>query len=452
MFDTTTGLQIARLLPSDGGTDDNFGSSVAMSGSTAIVGAAGDDDNGQDSGAAYLFDTTTGLQIAKLLPSIGVADERFGRSVSISGTTAIVGASGSAYLFDTNSLAQVGGLVSSNGVADERFGRSVSISGTAAIVGASGAAYLFDTNTSAQVGALLPNDPDGITHPFGISVAISGATAIVGDWYDDDNGTGSGSAYLFDTNWSAQIAKLLPSDGMADEYFGWSVALSGSTAIVGAYQHTTPGTGSYAGAAYLFSSCTDCNGNGVPDLDDIAAGTSPDCNSNNTPDDCEVDCNENMVPDDCDISSGLSLDCNANDVPDECEALGTTYCVAAANSVSPTGATIWASGSSSLAANDLVLMAGPVPVNEFGVFFQAAARVQFLFGDGFQCAAGGIVRVWPATPADGAGTITKVVNLTGPDGTWIAPGVTRNFQCWYRDPAGGPNGFNLSDGLEVCFY
>ncbi|HIE72344.1 MAG TPA: hypothetical protein EYP98_20460, partial [Planctomycetes bacterium] len=65
LFDTTTGLQIARLLPSDGGTDDNFGSSVAMSGSTAIVGAAGDDDNGQDSGAAYLFDTTTGLQIAK---------------------------------------------------------------------------------------------------------------------------------------------------------------------------------------------------------------------------------------------------------------------------------------------------------------------------------------------------------------------------------------------------
>jgi hypothetical protein len=157
----------------------------------------------------------------------------------------------------------------------------------------------------------------------------------------------------------------------------------------------------------------------------------------------EICCNG--VDDDCD---GLvdNLDVCAGGVAN------SNYCTASPNSVSPTGATIWASGSSSVIANDLVLMAGPVPVQQFGLFFHAAVQVQFPFGDGFQCAAGGLVRVWPATPADGAGTMTKSVNLSGPDGTWIAPGVTRNFQLWYRDPAGGPNGHNLSDGLAVCFY
>ena len=65
LFDITTGEQIAKLAD-DGETSDYFGYSVAISGSTAIVGALGDDDNGQDSGSAYLFDITTGDQLAKL--------------------------------------------------------------------------------------------------------------------------------------------------------------------------------------------------------------------------------------------------------------------------------------------------------------------------------------------------------------------------------------------------
>ncbi len=85
------GDQLFKLLPDDGAAGDRFGRSVAISGNTVIVGAYLDDDNGSQSGSAYLFDTTTGEQIAKLLPDDGAAGDQFGGSVAISGTTAIVG-------------------------------------------------------------------------------------------------------------------------------------------------------------------------------------------------------------------------------------------------------------------------------------------------------------------------------------------------------------------------
>ncbi|MCH8165628.1 MAG: FG-GAP repeat protein, partial [Planctomycetes bacterium] len=109
LFDSTTGRQIAKLLPDDGAAGDEFGISVAISGATTIVGARWVDDNGDFSGSAYLLDSTTGRQIVKLLPDDGAAIDEFGISVAISGATAIVGAyldddngtnSGSAYLFD----------------------------------------------------------------------------------------------------------------------------------------------------------------------------------------------------------------------------------------------------------------------------------------------------------------------------------------------------------------
>ncbi len=73
---------------------------------------------------------------------------------------------------------------------------------------------------------------------------------------------------------------------------------------------------------YLRIENRDCNGNGVNDLDEIAAGTSLDCNTNGIPDQCEFDCNQNGVADDCDIASGTSNDCNLDSVPDECQLVG----------------------------------------------------------------------------------------------------------------------------------
>ena len=271
LFDTTTGQQIAKLLPKDGAAVDRFSRSVAISGATAIVGALFDDDNGDGSGSAYLFETVTGQQVAKLLPDDGAPNSAFGVSVSISGTTAIVGAyldddngifSGSAYLFDTTTGRQILKILASDGAFTDFFGYSVAISGATAIVGAyndddngsnSGSAYLFDVTTGQQVAKLLPDD--GAEHDqFGFSVAISGTTAIVGARWDDDNGFLSGSAYLFDVTTGQQFAKLLPNDGAADDWFGWSVAISGAIAIVGSTWDDDHGDES--GSAYLFDTTT----------------------------------------------------------------------------------------------------------------------------------------------------------------------------------------------------
>ncbi len=178
------GDQLFKLLADDGAAGDAFGYSVAISGATAIVGAWRDDDNGEYAGSAYLFDTTTATQIAKLLPDGGATGDWFGFSVAISGSTAIVGA----YLDGDNGVC-------------------------------SGSAYLFDTTPGQQIAKLLPDD-GAVEDRFGLSVAISGATAIVGAYLDDDNGTQSGSAYLFNTTTGLQTAKLLADDGAAADWFG----------------------------------------------------------------------------------------------------------------------------------------------------------------------------------------------------------------------------------------
>ncbi len=215
------GDQLAKLLPDDGAAIDLFGNSVAISGAIVIVGARGDDDNGDFSGSAYLFDISdpaNPAQIAKLLADDGAALDEFGVSVAISGAIVIVGAP-----------------------ADDDNGSQ------------SGSAYLFDTATGRQIAKLLPDD-GAAGDLFGISVAISGATVIVGAWHDDDNGSNSGSAYLFDTTSGEQIAKLLAKDGAAGDTLGLSVAISDTTAIVGA--RLDDDNGGSSGSAYLFDTTT----------------------------------------------------------------------------------------------------------------------------------------------------------------------------------------------------
>ena len=267
--------QEAKLLASDGAAGDNFGESVSISGDYAVVGARFDDDNGSSSGSAYVFKRTgtSWAQETKLLPSDGAANDWFGVSVSISGDYAVVGArldddngtnSGSVYVFKRTgtSWAQEAKLLASDGAANDQFGVLVSISGDYAVVGAwwdddngtnSGSAYIFKrSGTSwAQETKLLPSD-GAASDFFGVSVSISGDYAVVGAFQDDDNGTNSGSTYLFKrtgTSW-AEEAKLLPSDGAADDQFGNSVSISGDYAVVGALDDDD--NGSNSGSAYLF--------------------------------------------------------------------------------------------------------------------------------------------------------------------------------------------------------
>jgi len=147
---------------------------------------------------------------------------------------------------------EVAKLTASDAAADDLFGRSVSISGDTAIVGAvfdddacptdpdcnSGSAYVFVKNgaTWTRTAKLTASDAAADDF-FGDSVSISGDTAIVGAPRDDDAGSFSGSAYVFVKNgatWTQQ-AKLTASDAAVNDFFGFSVSISGDTAIVGAF-------------------------------------------------------------------------------------------------------------------------------------------------------------------------------------------------------------------------
>jgi len=266
LFDVATGNQLHKLTASDAEASDVFGISVAISGNRAIVGATGDDDDGSNSGSAYLFDVATGNQLFKLTASDAASGDEFGGSVAISGNVAIVGAylnddagngSGSAYIFDVTTGNQLFKLTASDAISGAHFGTSVAISGTRAVVGAgtdndvaftAGSAYIFDVTTGNQLFKLTASDA-AAGDLFGTSVAINGSKAIVGALADDDAGDGSGSAYLFDAATGNQLYKLTASDAVAGAFFGVSVAISADVAIVGADERQAL---SNSGSAYLF--------------------------------------------------------------------------------------------------------------------------------------------------------------------------------------------------------
>ncbi len=213
-------LEQDKLLPSDGAESDNFGVSVSIDGDTALIGSPEDDDNGLWSGSAYVFirSGTNWTQQAKLLASDGARHDYFGNSVSIDGDTAIIGktndddngdSSGSAYIFTRlgTTWTQQAKLLASDGEAGDKFGRSVSIDGDTALIGAildddngysSGSSYVFTRlgTTWTQQAKFLASDGAESDH-FGRSVSINGNTALIGTPYDDDNGNYSGSAYIF---------------------------------------------------------------------------------------------------------------------------------------------------------------------------------------------------------------------------------------------------------------
>jgi len=277
LFDAATGAQINKLTASDASASARFGSSVAIDGTIAVVGARDDDGLGNQAGAVYVFDTETGAELSRLTADDASDFDLLGASVDISGSTIIATApgdddlgessgffgsdSGAAYLFDAATGTQIAKLTASDGTTGDAFGggprdgNAVAIDGNLAIVGAlyhdgagedSGAAYVFDATTGSQVAKLTPSDAAAGDF-FGSSVDIQGNIAIVGAPSDDDGGSRSGSVYLFDAATGAQLAKLTATDARTGANFGWSVALSGDIAIIGAI--TDRGT---LGSAYIF--------------------------------------------------------------------------------------------------------------------------------------------------------------------------------------------------------
>ena len=350
-YDGQTWTQVDKIIATDAAPGDWFGASVAMDGLTAVIGAEKAAPNGDNSGAAYVYDSDgfTWTETTKLFPSDGEPSDRFGFNVDIDGDLIIGGTfgdddngqdAGSATVFRFDGLAWVeeAKLVADDGAAGDRFGIAVGISGDAAVVGAdmadqagidSGSVYVFRFDGAQwareqelAISSLSAGDRAGT------SVVIAGATVLVGSPMDNAGQIESGSVtvHTYDTTTWAELTKLTAADMDTGDHFGSDVALDIDTAAIGADRADEPASDS--GSAYTFAATgagTDCNNNGVCDSDDIDSGFSLDCNNNNTPDECDLaagtslDCNNNGIPDECDISAGTSEDCNNNGVPDECD-------------------------------------------------------------------------------------------------------------------------------------
>jgi len=290
-----TFTQRSKLYASDASSNDYFGHSVSLFENTALIGAWLDDDNGNtNSGSVYVFTRTsadgTFTQQAKLHASDPAANDWFGHSVSLYKNTALIGApgdddngedeSGSMYVFTRTSadgtFTQQSKLYASDPAANDWFGYSVSLFGDTALIGAhsddengktnSGSVYVF-TRTSAdgaftQQSKLYASDA-AVGDWFGYSVSLFGDTALIGASGDDDNGnTNSGSVYVFTRTSSdgafTQQSKLYASDAVLEDRFGASVSLYGDTALIGAHYDDDDGSspsGSVynSGSVYVFT-------------------------------------------------------------------------------------------------------------------------------------------------------------------------------------------------------
>ena len=265
------------LTAGDGADYDCFGSDVAIDGDTILVGAMNKTiDDSPNRGAAYIFvgSGPTWEQQDVLTAADGRDGDNFGYSVALSGDTALIGSpyhqvgdnssQGVAYVFTRSGGAwtRQAELVASNGASNDYFGLAVALEAGTALVGTAyktvdgkacaGSAYVFTGSGSSwdEQAILSPADAAAADY-FGFSVAISGDTALVGAEYKQvgDNG-GQGAAYVFTrggSDWTQQ-AKLVAGDGAAGDQFGNSVALEGGTAVVGAYY-----AGGGQGAAYVFT-------------------------------------------------------------------------------------------------------------------------------------------------------------------------------------------------------
>lgn len=284
-------VQQSELSDKPGAPGEEFGEAIAVSGRTLVVGtiqhmAA---STGREAGAAYVFTAPASgwahaKQAAILQAPTGQAEEEFGRSVAISGNKVIVGApfreigghngQGAAYVFvkptdGWRTAAPTAELTAAAGAKDEFFGESVAISGGTVLVGApgrkvgkhaaQGAVDVFSLPRSPRSGKarqlteLTASDGDA-NDALGISVAISGGTALAGaDQHRVGQATAQGVAYIFAkpaTGWknAGETAQLADDRGEASELFGRTVAIWQNNVVVGAPDRG----GAEQGAAYVF--------------------------------------------------------------------------------------------------------------------------------------------------------------------------------------------------------
>jgi outer membrane protein assembly factor BamB len=264
LFDVLSGRQLMKLVPDDGQAADAFGSSVAIQGDRAVVGAMFNAEAGRSAGAAYVFDITTGQQLHKLIASDAAAGHEFGVAVDLDRDQGIVlvgahkNGPGAAYLFDLDTGSERGVLQAEDAAPNDLFGVAVALDQGKALIGArydddaaiaSGSAYLFDIQTQQQLHKLTPHDGDRGDR-FGMHLDLGGNRAVVGSRYDDDAVKSSGSAYVYDVETGQELFKLVAGDATPNDQFGSAISVSGGRVLIGALDDDH--NGDFAGSAYLF--------------------------------------------------------------------------------------------------------------------------------------------------------------------------------------------------------
>lgn len=254
------GEQQAKLLAGDPGFGDQFGNAAAVSGETLVVGAPRNDDAGNDSGSAYVFvrSGTVWIQQAKLVASDASAEADFGRVVALDGDIAVIGApqetpfigNGSAYVFVRNGSVwtQQAKLTAGDGAVNDNFGLTVAVSGTTVMVGAPfhelngapgishGAVYVFVQQGVSweQQAKLTAFDAFDQTH-FGQALALDEDTVAVGALDFTGTGLPGSSIYVLTrvgSDWSQQ-AKLGDPNRNFTDGFGTALSLDGDTLVAG---------------------------------------------------------------------------------------------------------------------------------------------------------------------------------------------------------------------------
>ncbi|MBN1879751.1 FG-GAP repeat protein [bacterium] len=262
-YDGTSWTQQQKIIHSAVTADDEFGSSISIENDQAIIGAPADNTHGDYSGAAYFyrFDGSTWNEDAVVSDPAGASFDQFGSSIAISGDYAFVGVpndddqgsnAGSVFVYYNGGSGWAFHQKLEPGAGSTSFGRSVSMDGSLAAIGAdgddqmglnAGAVYVFrlDGTTWTLDQTVTAGDP-GIEDYFGTAVALDSPQLLIGAPKDNDLGSDSGSVYVFtrDSGTFTQKEKLNAGDGTASALFGDALALSGRFAIVGS--HSRDGT------------------------------------------------------------------------------------------------------------------------------------------------------------------------------------------------------------------
>jgi len=321
------------LVASDGVSGDKFGSAVALSGNRIVVGAVYDQDNGQYSGSAYIFDYdgTNWIETDKLIASDGSNNHFYGWRAEIDGDRVAITGNNKVYVYELNGSNWNETILNASGGS---MGSDLDLVGDTLVVGAPyddengtdfGAVYLFGYDGSNWNESKIFSSDAASLDLFGYSVAYDGTKIIAGAIYDDDNGSNSGSAYLFEWDGAVwQEEKIVGSDSQPVDVFGEDVGVSGDRVVIGAERDDEAFTDQ--GSAYINECCAnstfyaDSDGDEFGDANvSIQACVQP---SGYTLDNTDCDDNDpNNFPGNIEVCDGFDNNCDGNID----EALGMAY-------------------------------------------------------------------------------------------------------------------------------